>query len=95
MATHDNKDAHPAKVLGESEQSHYDRGGEAEFRKLWSDYLKHLTTLSTGSILLIATFLEKLFSQPRWKAAVDSHLRRGFWGKHLGSQLASAVSGDR
>ena len=34
------------------------------------DYLKHLTTLSTGSIILIATFLEKLFLHPRWKPLV-------------------------
>ena len=96
MATHDNKDAHPAKVLGESEQSHYDRGGEAEFRKLWSDYLKHLTTLSTGSILLIATFLEKLFSQPRWKAAVITSLL-GFLASILGSTigLSGVVIGSK
>lgn len=28
------------------------------------DYLKHISTLATGSLLLIATFLEKLFKQP-------------------------------
>src|SRR5262249_12965463 len=37
--------------------------------KYWADYLKHLTTLSTGSILLITTFLEKLFEHPQWKCA--------------------------
>lgn len=34
------------------------------------DYVKHMTTLSTGSILLLATFLEKLFSKPLWKPFV-------------------------
>jgi hypothetical protein len=41
-----------------------------EQTKAYIEYLKHLTTLSTGSILLIATFLEKLFSRPLWKTAV-------------------------
>lgn len=41
-----------------------------EHTKLYLEYLRHLTTLSTGSIILIATFLEKLFSNPLWKAAV-------------------------
>jgi len=31
---------------------------------------KHLATLSTGSILLLVTFLEKVFSQPEWKSLV-------------------------
>jgi hypothetical protein len=34
------------------------------------EYLKHITTLSTGSIVLLATFLEKIFAQPQWKLAV-------------------------
>lgn len=34
------------------------------------DYLKHLTTLSTGSIVLMATFWEKLSAKPEWKSAV-------------------------
>ncbi len=37
-----------------------------EARKIIHDYLKHLATLSTGSILLIVTFLEKMSAQPRW-----------------------------
>lgn len=35
--------------------------------KLRYDTYKHLTTLSTGSILLLVTFLEKLFTKPQWK----------------------------
>jgi len=37
-----------------------------ESAKLWSEYLKHLTTLSVGSIVLLTAFLEKLFKQPEW-----------------------------
>lgn len=38
-----------------------------EFWKAQIEYYKHLTALSTGSILLIATFLEKLFATPHFK----------------------------
>jgi hypothetical protein len=36
-------------------------------QKLLYDAFKHLTTLSTGSILLLATFLEKFFAEPEWR----------------------------
>ena len=42
-----------------------------EGHKLDHDTYKHLTTLSTGSILLLATFLEKLFQKPSWKFLVS------------------------
>jgi hypothetical protein len=45
-----------------------------EVAKFWSDYIKLITTLSTGSILLITTFLEKLFIQPRCKGDVVAAL---------------------
>jgi hypothetical protein len=35
-----------------------------------AEYIKHLNTLSTGSILLMTIFLDKLFAQPRWKVLV-------------------------
>lgn len=35
--------------------------------KVVMDYLKHLTTLSTWSILLIAGFVERVFPQAEWK----------------------------
>jgi hypothetical protein len=38
------------------------------------EFLKHLTTLSTGSILLMVTFLEKLFQNPEWKFLVGVSL---------------------
>ncbi len=34
------------------------------------DFLKHLTTLNTGSILLLVTFLEKLFNKPEWQELI-------------------------
>lgn len=43
---------------------------EIEVYKIEFDYLKHLTTVSTGSILLIVAFLEKIFKQPAYKPAV-------------------------
>ncbi len=41
-----------------------------EFLKIVIDYLKHTTTLSTGSILILATFLEKFFTKPTGKLLV-------------------------
>lgn len=43
---------------------------EIEIYKIEFDYLKHLTTVSTGAILLIVAFLEKIFKQPEYKLAV-------------------------
>lgn len=34
------------------------------------EYLKHLATLSTGSTLLLVTFLDKLFVNPEWKVCI-------------------------
>jgi hypothetical protein len=31
------------------------------------DYIKHITTLSTGLIVIIATLLEKVFTKPKYK----------------------------
>jgi len=33
-------------------------------------FLKHLTSLSTGSIIIIVAFLEKIFNNPEWKYLV-------------------------
>lgn len=41
-----------------------------ESEKLYFESMKHLTTLNTGSILLLVTFLEKLFQKPEWKSLV-------------------------
>jgi uncharacterized protein with PQ loop repeat len=41
--------------------------GQIERYKSLFEYIKHLTTLSTGSVVVLATFLEKIFSIPQWK----------------------------
>jgi uncharacterized membrane protein len=38
-----------------------------EGMKLMYDLFKHTTTISTGSILILVTFLEKLFRNPQWR----------------------------
>ena len=43
---------------------------QIEAIKFVSDFFKHLTTIATGSILLIATLLDKIFTHPQWKFAV-------------------------
>jgi hypothetical protein len=45
-----------------------------EYITAFFDYLKHMTTLSTGSIVLIAAFLEKVFTKPLWKGFVVTSL---------------------
>ena len=41
-----------------------------EFLKAISDHCKHITTLSSGFILVMVTFLDKLFEHPDWKCLV-------------------------
>jgi hypothetical protein len=43
---------------------------DSEIFKAVIDYVKHITTLSTGSLLLLATFLEKIFVKPVWKPLI-------------------------
>jgi hypothetical protein len=43
---------------------------EIEIYRIVFDYLKNLTTICTGSTLLIVAFLEKLFTKPFWKFGV-------------------------
>jgi|SRR6188474_2874706 len=43
------------------------KSDELEGNKLDHDTYKHLTTLSTGAILILATLLEKFFQHPEWK----------------------------
>ena len=38
--------------------------------RLFHDTFRHLTTLSTGSILLLATFVKDLFPVPEWSFLV-------------------------
>lgn len=46
----------------------------SEHAKNFFEYLRHLTTLSTGAILLLTAFLEKIFPHPKWKAVVVGSL---------------------
>ncbi len=39
---------------------------EKDVRSFQVDYLKLLTTLSTGAILIIVAFLDKVFKSPQW-----------------------------
>ena len=41
-----------------------------EFLKAVSDHCKHITTLSSGFILVMVTFLDKLFDIPEWQKLV-------------------------
>jgi len=41
-----------------------------EFLKAVSDHFKHITTLSSGFILVMVAFLEKFFAKPEWKPLV-------------------------
>jgi len=45
-----------------------------ESHRQFFDLFKHLTTLNSGSILLIVTLLEKLFKQPEWRVLVAASL---------------------
>ncbi len=41
-----------------------------EYAKNVVEFIKHLTTLSTGAIVLQIAFLEKVFPHPHWKAFI-------------------------
>jgi hypothetical protein len=41
-----------------------------ESLKLYYDVYKHLTTLSTGAIVILVALLEKVFVNPKWRALV-------------------------
>lgn len=43
---------------------------QLEYLKAQCDYLKHLTTVAIGSILLLIGFLEKVIAHPRWRLLV-------------------------
>ena len=56
-----------SKITDKSTSYSVQQTAHEESWKLQYDIYKHLTTLSTGSILLLITFLEKLFARPIWK----------------------------
>jgi hypothetical protein len=41
-----------------------------DIAKYVADFHKHLTTLSTGTLVLLSSFVDKLFHTPKWKALV-------------------------
>lgn len=67
-----------------------------ELLKLSFDWCKHVSTLSTGSLLLMVTFLEKLKAQPSWKFLLPIALL-GFVAAILGTlavQLEHLITED-
>jgi len=63
---------------------------EKDVRSFQTDYLKHLTTLSTGAILIIVAFLEKIFETPEWIALIAISLC-GFFLCVLGALICIAL----
>jgi hypothetical protein len=55
------------------------------------DFYKHLTSLSTASVVLIATFLEKAFPDPEWKVLVNISLG-GFAVSVVGCAIMYALT---
>jgi hypothetical protein len=55
------------------------------------DFYKHLTTLSTASVVLIATFLVKVFPNPDWKELVNISMS-GFAVSVVGCAVMYALS---
>jgi hypothetical protein len=55
------------------------------------DFYKHLTTLSTASVVLIATFLVKVFPNPDWKELVNVSLS-GFAVSVVGCAVMYALA---
>src|SRR4030095_2592994 len=63
---------------------------EIERYKVMTDYMKQLTVLSTGSIVLMTTFMEKIFVQPHWKALTVVSMI-GFMVSIVGSGVVHTV----
>jgi hypothetical protein len=55
------------------------------------DFYKHLTTLSTASVVLIATFLVKVFPNPEWRELVNVSLS-GFAVSVVGCAVMYALA---
>ncbi|HEY8833162.1 MAG TPA: hypothetical protein VIM21_11730 [Gemmatimonadaceae bacterium] len=55
------------------------------------DFYKHLTTLSTASVVLIATFLVKVFPNPEWQDLVNISLS-GFAVSVVGCAVMYALA---
>ena len=46
------------------------RPDDPELMKGFCDFLKHQTTLATGSILILAGLFEKVFTRPNWRVFI-------------------------
>ena len=55
------------------------------------DFYKHLTTLSTASVVLIATFLVRVFPDPEWRELVNVSLS-GFAVSVVGCAVMYALA---
>ena len=80
---------------------------DLELLKLSFDWCKHIATLSTGSILLMVTFREKLAVQPKWRfllpialvsfvlailGTLGVQLDHLLKGRFIGSSLAGTIA---
>jgi len=64
---------------------------DIESTKQITDYLKHITTLSTGSIVLLVAFLEKLFSKPEGTIFIK-YTMVGFAVSVVGAVIAMTIN---
>jgi hypothetical protein len=53
-----------------NDEETFEQIAEVEWLKLAFDWGKHLSTLSTGSIVLMVTFLEKIATKAEWQFLV-------------------------
>jgi len=76
-----------------------------ESAKLFYDFFKHVTTLATGTIVVLATFIEKIFKAPIWLPLVVitffglvvslalALIAMFFMGKHIRTPISNAETG--
>ena len=50
------------------------RPDDPELLKAFCDFLKHQTTLATGSILILTGLFEKVFIRPNWRVFIATSL---------------------
>jgi hypothetical protein len=50
------------------------RPDDPELLKAFCDFLKHQTTLATGSILILTGLFEKVFTRPNWRVLIATAL---------------------
>jgi len=63
---------------------------QREKHKAMSEYLRFLTTLSTGSLVLLTSFLEKIASQPELGASIRNAFT-GFTGCVVACVVAYSI----